>query len=156
MSAVKLTSKAGQFVNAEHVNTLRQNYRDSRWVQNSRIIGKSDSLSVWYSLNELRHFLDTASAAGADGIKVYFGVYPSDYKENVLLQDRQTVVFVATQQKTSESGKSENKDLYVSTKQGPEIVAYNLGSACPPFCRPTETFGLPPEVFMKDVPVEAR
>ena len=133
MSAIKIM-KAGQFVNDKHVTMLRDNYKENRWKANSERLGKMDSLSVWYSLDELKEYIQTAEAAGADGIRVYFGVYPSSFPENILLEDRQTIVFVATQQKTSETGKTENKDLYVSTPKGAEIVAFNFGLPCPPAC----------------------
>lgn len=132
-SAIKIM-KAGQFVNSKHVSMLRDNYKENRWKANSERLGKMDSLSVWYSLDELKEYIATAEAAGADGIRVYFGVYPSSFPENILLEDRQTIVFVATQQKISETGKTENKDLYVSTPKGAEIVAFNFGLPCPPAC----------------------
>lgn len=133
MSAAKIM-KAGKFVDNKHVSMLRENYRENRWRANSERLGKPDSLSVWYSLDELKQYIETAEAAGADGIRVYFGVYPSVFPENILLQDRQTIVFVGTQQKVSETGKTENKDLYVSTPNGPEIMAFNFGLPCPPAC----------------------
>lgn len=133
MSAAKIM-KAGKFVDNKHVSMLRENYVQNRWKANSERLGKPDSLSVWYSLDELKQYIETAEAAGADGIRVYFGVYPSVFPENILLQDRQTMVFVATQQKTSETGKTENKDLYISTPNGAEIVAFNYGLPCPPAC----------------------
>ena len=133
MSAATIM-KAGQFVDDKHVSMLRNNYKENRWKANSDRLGKLDSLSVCYSLDELKQYIETAEAAGADGIRVYFGVYPSYFPENILLQDRQTIVFVATQQKTSETGKTENKDLYVSTPGGAEIVAFNFGLPCPPAC----------------------
>lgn len=133
MSAAKIM-KAGQFVDNKHVSMLRENYRENRWRANSERLGKPDSLSVWYSLDELKQYIETAEAAGADGIRVYFGAYPSVFPENVLLQDRQTIAFVATQQKSSQTGKTENKDMYVSTPGGPEIIAFNFGLPCPPYC----------------------
>ncbi|ACU64219.1 hypothetical protein [Chitinophaga pinensis] len=133
MSAAKIM-KAGQFVDNKHVSMLRENYRENRWRANSERLGKPDSLSVWYSLDELKQYIETAEAAGADGIRVYFGAYPSVFPENVLLEDRQTIAFVATQQKASQTGKTENKDMYVSTPNGPEIIAFNFGLPCPPYC----------------------
>ncbi|SFD09681.1 hypothetical protein SAMN05518672_101453 [Chitinophaga sp. CF118] len=133
MSAIKIM-KAGRFVNDKHVTMLRDNYRENRWKANSERLGKMDSLSVWYSLDELKEYIETAKTAGADGIRVYFGVYPSSFPENILLEDRQTIVFVATQQKTSKTGKTESKDLYVSTPKGPEIIAFNWALPCPPGC----------------------
>jgi hypothetical protein len=133
MSAIKIM-KAGQFVNDKHVTMLRNNYQENRWKANSERLGKMDSLSIWYSLEELKQYIETAEAAGANGIRVYFGVYPTSFPENILLEGRQTIVFVATQQKTSGTGKTENKDLYVSTPKGAEVIAFNWGLPCPPGC----------------------
>ena len=50
MSSTKQINKAGKFVDARHVNELRENYRREKWVNNSNQLGKIDTLSVWYSL----------------------------------------------------------------------------------------------------------
>ena len=43
---------------------------------------------------------------------------------------------VATRQKENETGIAANKDIYTTTDKGTEILAYNTGMVCPPFCRP--------------------
>jgi hypothetical protein len=134
MSSTKQINKAGKFVDARHVDELRENYRREKWVNNSKQLGKLDSLSVWYSLAELKEYLEAAESVGADGVRLYFGAYPSSYPDNILLEGRLTVAFVATQQKRSVTGKTENKDLYISTPKGPEVIAFNFGSICPTSC----------------------
>ena len=42
---------------------------------------------------------------------------------------------VATKQKETEKGLA-NKDIYVTTEKGTDILAYNTGTICPPFCKP--------------------
>jgi hypothetical protein len=134
MSSTKQINKAGKFVDARHVNELRENYRREKWVNNSNQLGKIDTLSVWYSLAELKEYLEAAEAVGADGVRVYFGAYPKTYPDNILLEGRLTIAFVATQQKRSVTGKTENKDLYISTPKGPEVMAFNFGNICPTSC----------------------
>ena len=53
LATQKKTLKAGKLVDTGHVNTLIRNYKRERWVHNSKRIGKEDSLSVWYSIEEL-------------------------------------------------------------------------------------------------------
>lgn len=125
--------KAGKMVNTAHVDNIIRNYKQERWVANSKHIGKEDSLSVWYSIEELEEFLAKAKSHGADGMKLYFGAYDKDYKENTLYAGRQTVVFVATQAKSS-NNITVDKDLYIQTNQGNSILAYNVGKLCPPLC----------------------
>jgi hypothetical protein len=110
----KKSLKVGKPVGTNHVNTVVRNYKKERWVHNSRRLGKEDSLSVWYSIEELEEFIGIAKNHGADGIKLYFGAYDENYKDEPLYAGRQTVVLVATKHKITEAGES-NKDLYVQT-----------------------------------------
>ena len=127
--------KAGKLVNTAHVDNIIRNYKQERWVNNSKHIGKEDSLSVWYSIEELEEFLAKAKSHGADGVKLYFGAYDKDFQVDPLYAGRQTVVFVATQAKETITG-IVDKDLYVSKGTQNEIVAFNMGRLCPPYCRP--------------------
>ena len=129
----KKSLKVGKQVSTNHVNTVIKNYKKERWVHNSNRLGKEDSLSVWYSIEELEEFIAKSKDQGADGIKLYFGAYDKDYKEQPLYAGRQTVVLVATKHKITEAGAS-NKDIYIQTEEGSSILAWNAGSVCPPFC----------------------
>ena len=130
----KKSVKAGKLVNTEHVNRVIRNYKQERWIHNSRRIGKEDSLSVWYSLEELENFLAMAKNHGSDGIKLYFGAYDQEHAPQPLYANRQTVVLVATKEKETENG-TVNKDIYINTENGSSILAYNVGKLCPPFCQ---------------------
>lgn len=126
--------KAGKLVNTEHVNNIISNYKKERWAQNSRHIGKEDSLSVWYSVEELEEFLEKVKEHGGDGIKMYFGAYDKEHAPKPLYADRQTIVLVATKTKETAEGQV-NKDLYISEEERTTILAYNVGNICPPFCQ---------------------
>lgn len=128
------TRKAGKYVNSKHVDSLLSNYKKERWVQNSKHIGKEDSLSVWYSIEELQEFVETAKRNGADGIKMYFGVYKNDTAGEVRFEDRQTIVLVASKTKELENGATIDKNIYISKDNKPEILAFNVGRICPPSC----------------------
>jgi hypothetical protein len=129
----KKLASVGQFVDTAHVDTVIREYKQERWVHNSERIGKEDSLSTWYTLEEMENWLATAKANGADGIRMYFAAYPSNFQKEPLYADRQTIVMVATKEKQTATGIA-NKDIYVNTENGTSILAYNMGKVCPPFC----------------------
>ena len=129
----KKALKTGKLVDTAHVDTVIKNYKKERWVHNSKRIGKEDSLSVWYSVEELEDFLQKAKEHGGDGIKIYFGAYGNEDAPKPLYAGRQTVVLVATKQKETAQG-TVNKDIYINTAEGNTILAYNVGGLCPPFC----------------------
>jgi hypothetical protein len=142
MLAIKKKSlKAGKLVNTEHVNTVIRNYKQERWIHNSKRLGKEDSLSVWYSLEELEEFLAKAKDHGGDGIKLYFGAYDQEHASQPLYAGRQTIVLVATKEKETANG-TVNKDIYINTKKGTSILAYNAGKLCPPFCTLDDDSGI--------------
>jgi hypothetical protein len=137
LMTVSKAPKRGKLVNTQHVNELVGNYKKERWVQNSQKLGKVDSLSTWYGLNELQSFLELARQHQADGIKMYYGVYGNDLEETPELEGRQTVVLVATKQKNV-AGRMVNKEVYIHNEGKPEILAFNFGSPCPPVCGSTD------------------
>ena len=136
----KKSLKVGKLVNTEHVNSVIRNYKQERWVHNSKRLGKEDSLSAWFSVEELEEFLAEAKAHGGDGIRLYFGAYDKNFKEQPLYAGRQTVVLVATRQKETANGEV-NKDIYIQTEGGATILAYNMAGLCPPLCRHNEDVG---------------
>ncbi len=129
----KKSLKAGKQVDTKHVDTVVKNYKQERWVHNSKRLGKEDSLSVWYSIEELEEFMAMCKVHGADGIKMYFGAYDKDYSEDPLYAGRQTIALVATKQRQTESGPA-NKDVYIKNGDESSILAWNAGRICPPYC----------------------
>ncbi len=57
------TLKVGKYVNTTYVDSIIRTYKQERWVHNSARIGKEDSLSSWYSIEELEEFISTAKNA---------------------------------------------------------------------------------------------
>lgn len=129
------TRKAGKMVSTTYTDQIIREYKQERWVNNSKHIGKEDSLSVWYSAEELEQFLEKLRMHGADGIRFYFAAYPPDHAEQPEYAGRQTMVMVATQSKETVKG-IVDKDLYITTETGTSVLAYNNGKLCPPYCRP--------------------
>lgn len=134
MTIEKKVVKAGKFVNTTHVDTVIKNYKQERWVHNSRRLGKEDSLSVWFSVADIEEFLEKAKMHGGDGVRFYFGAYDKEFAERPVYAGRQTLVMVATKERESLSGEVNNKDIYFNDDNGTSILAYNFGSVCPPFC----------------------
>ena len=135
ITVAETSINVGKYVDTKHVDTVIREYKHERWAHNSERIGKEDSLSVWWSVEELENFLAHAKDNGADGIKMYFAAYPKDFTEQPLYAGRQTIVMVASKIKETETGLA-NKDIYTTTEDGTSILAYNMGKMCPPSCRP--------------------
>jgi hypothetical protein len=129
----------GKYVSTEHVDKVIRNYKQERWVQNSERLGKEDSLSIWWSMEELEEVLERAKVYGADGMRMYFGAYDKNDTENPQYAGRQTLVMVATKYKENADGSGRNKDIYVPTDDfgNHSILAYNRGLLCPPDCLKT-------------------
>jgi len=130
----KKSLKVGKYVNTAHVDKVIRNYKQERWVHNSERIGKEDSLSGWWSIEEIESFIEHAKTNGADGIKFYFAAYDETTAPKPEYVDRQTLVMVGTKHNESGSGVL-NKDIYVNGENGNTILAYNAISLCPPTCR---------------------
>ncbi|MBX3240416.1 MAG: hypothetical protein KIT80_01790 [Chitinophagaceae bacterium] len=135
LTTEKKALKVGKYVSTKHVDTLIRTYKQERWAQNSARIGKEDSLTVWYSVEELQEFLEKAKSHAADGIKFCFGVYPDNFEEKPEYAGRQTLVMVATKSKEQENGLGQ-RDIYIQGETGTQILAYNWGKVCPPMCPP--------------------
>jgi len=137
MSTITKTSvKKGQFVDSKHVDSLLSNYKKERWVHNTKRLGKEDSLSVTFGIKEMSEFMRVARENGADGIRIYFGVYPEGFEKVLEYSGRQTVVMVAVKEKVNADGRLVSKHLFYQTENGPEILAFNAGGICPPNCGP--------------------
>ena len=126
----KKSVRVGKYVDANHVDTLVRTYKQERWKYNSERMEKDDSLNVYYTIDELQEFLQRAKEAGADGIRVHFGAYPQNFEAKPEVAGLQTTVFVAIQREEAISGTVE-KNVFVSTENGPRIMAYNMGTLKP-------------------------
>lgn len=126
----KKSVRAGKFVDTNHVNTLVSTYKKTRWAANSDRMGKEDSLSVWYSIEELEEFLMRAKECGADGVRMHFGAYPANFDKKPEVSELQTIVMVANVTSETVTGKVE-KNIFVETENGKQILAYNYGGVLP-------------------------
>jgi len=121
----------GSYVTKNEMNELTAGYKQERWAANSDRMGKSDSLSVWFTVEQLEEFLGNVKANGGNGVRVHFGVFPQNYRKPELA-GVQTVVLVANR---SKDGSLENaKELFVDKDGRPEILAMDGPIPCPPWC----------------------
>lgn len=134
MLNAEINEKVGSYLETQEVDSLLLNYKKTRWGFNSERIGKADSLSSWYTVNELLEFIEKAKKNEADGIRLYFGAYPKDFKKKPEYGERQTIVLVATKSIIGENGVRIDKNIYINSEKGAQILAYNAGRLCPPFC----------------------
>ena len=110
----------GKFLLTHEVENLISNYKQQRWAGNSEKIGRTDTLNIWWTIDELENFLAVAKENQADGVKFCFGVYDTEKGK----AGQQTIAMVATQEVETESGVA-HKNVYKQTPYGKNIVAYN-------------------------------
>jgi hypothetical protein len=127
----KKVVRSGNYVGTEHVDTLIRNYKKERWIQNSENLGKDDTLDVWYSLEELEEFIQTAKLHGSDGIRLCFGVYGEHNAPKPGLEGKQTVAFVATRGEDEGLGAPVLRDVYVRKNGKADLLAYNTATGYP-------------------------
>jgi len=128
----KKSVNAGKFVNKQEVDTLITSYKQERWAANSDKLGKADSLSVWFTVEEVEAFLAAVKAGGGNGVRFHFGVHNADNATEPEFEGRQTLVMIGN--RSSDGTYSTSKELYSHKNGNPEIVAFGGGTLCPPFC----------------------
>jgi len=148
----KIPSTVLNRIATSKVDSIIRNYKKERWIQNSEKLGKEDSLSVWWSIEEIECFIEQAKIHGGDGIKFYFGAYGSDETDTPEYAERQTLAMVATKKRSNDCGGVANKDLYVTSENGNHKLVYNIGGAmCPPRCGAIVTTN--PDVYSPEIGV---
>jgi hypothetical protein len=139
----KILVKISKDPKTVHADTLIREYKQKRWVSNSKRIGKPDSLSAGYTIEEMEKFLALAKSHGGDGIKFYYGAYPEDYSAKQEYAGRQTLVMVATKSKLTETGSVANKDMYYSNCGKLRLLGgTDPRYICPPNCNPPSEGGM--------------
>ena len=138
---IQTATRVSNYTDTKQVDSVIRNYKQERWIQNTDRIGKEDSLSAWWSIEEMEDFISEAKNNGADGLKFYFGAYGSHHQETPEYADRQTLVMVGTKETATGVG-FKNKDLYVQTEFGTNILANCNAVLCPPRCGDLKPFGL--------------
>lgn len=128
----KKSVNAGKSVTKQEVNALVRSYKQERWADNSERLGKADSLSVWFSIEDMENFLDTVKANGGNGVRFHFGVFTTETATQPEFEGRQTVVMIGN--RSTDGTYETSKELFTNKSGQPEIVALGGGIICPPFC----------------------
>ena len=126
----------------ELADRMIREYKHTRWVTNSEKIGKPDSLSAWFSVEDMENFLANVKANGGDGIRFYFASYPENYQALPQYAGRQTIVSVATRSKETKTGEIADKDIYIVNKGKAKILGGLNPRLCPPVCMPNSEGGM--------------
>jgi hypothetical protein len=134
--------KTAKSANSGQEDSFIREYKKNRWAPNSDKIGKADSLSAWYSIEEMENFIALAKSKGGDGIRFYYGAFPEDYAAQPEYAGRQTLVKVATRSKKTETGIIAHKDLYCSKNGKLKILSGSIPKLCPPMCPPPSEGGM--------------
>src|SRR5664279_4659924 len=134
----KNSVRAKKGFSTENVETVIREYKKTRWAPNSHRIGKPDSLSAWYSIEEMENFIALAKSNGGDGIRFYYGAFPENYDSTPEYAGRQTLVKVATRSRTTACGDIANKDLFITQNGQAKIISGIIPSICPPKCSASE------------------
>lgn len=137
----KNSVKTGSNASSGEVANLIREYKKTRWSPNSERIGKPDSLSAWFSIQDLENFLALAKSKGGDGVRFYYGAYPEEYAAKPEYAGRQTLAMVGTRSKIAESGAIVNKDIFHSRNGQLKILSGINPILCPPHCSPPSEGG---------------
>ena len=128
----KKSVNAGKCTTKQEVDNLIRAYKQERWAANSERIGMADSLSVWFSVEELENFIESVKATGGNGVRMHFGVYSAENAPEPILEGRQTLVMVGN--RSSDGTFATSKELFSTNNGKPQVVALASGVPCPPFC----------------------
>jgi len=123
-------AKPAHAISKDRAIALSKNYT-ARYDSISRVIGKKDNRSTWYSLKELKTYIAYIEAQGkaqgyaVDGIRFYLGAYAKNNK-NPEKQNYTTIFLAPTGKKIGVTTKSSAPPITASS----DILAidpYNLG-----------------------------
>ncbi len=139
----KKSVKTAPRASTGEVADLIREYKKTRWSPNSERIGKPDSLSAWYSIEEIENFLALVKSKGGDGIRFYYGAFPEDFAAKPEYAGRQTLATVGTRSKLTNTGEVANKDIYYPQNGRLKILSGStIPGLCPPRCPPPSEGGM--------------
>jgi hypothetical protein len=130
--------KAKKSSRTEDAETCIREYKQKRWVQNSERIGKPDSLSASYTVEELENFLAEVKSHKGDGVRFYYGAFPEDYSIQPEYAGRQMLVMVGTKSRIMDNGCVTEKNIFTHKNRRVEILSSGNPKYCPPICPPPD------------------
>ena len=93
-------------ITKEEAKELNQNFVKTRAKAIDSTIGKKDAISCWFSIEELKEYIDFVEQEGkakgiaVNGLRIYFGAYAKNEKDPSK-SNLSTVFFIPTQSKIS-------------------------------------------------------
>ncbi len=125
----------GIFISKEAVNDRVKNFLLDKHRLLSQAMGKPETKSAWYSLEQFEELVEEMRLLQADGLRIYFGSYAADIVD---VANHLTIIFVPTR---LDESSQKHKDIVLEDEQDfPERLAAtdrkNLDTAglCPPGC----------------------
>jgi hypothetical protein len=129
-----LSAGAGSPIPESDAQLLINTYKtEEGWTPDS-------TRAIWFSLEDLTAIEALVNDTGGDGVRIYFGKYPSDVDipgtPDPAYKGKVTLVFIPT----VETPDGSHQDLFSPLPQaggnGGTAQAYNHGELCPPNCPP--------------------
>jgi hypothetical protein len=93
----KNSVRVGKYVNTEYVDTVLREYKNQVGT-NSERIGKPDSLSVWFSLEDIEEFMEKAKCTAETESNFILQLIQMSILQNQLCRKAE-IVMVATRSK---------------------------------------------------------
>lgn len=122
-------------ITPEEATALNQNFVKTRSKAIDVAIGKKDAISCWFSIEELKEYIDFVEQEGkakgiaVNGLRIYFGAYAKN-ENSPNKSNLSTVFFIPTQSKNSAL---KNEFMETSSSDITEIDGLNDGQ-----------YGIPP------------
>jgi hypothetical protein len=117
-------------ITKEEAKELNQNFIKTRAKAIDSAIGKKDAISCWFSIEELKEYIDFVEQEGkakgiaVNGLRIYFGAYAKNEK-TPSKSNLSTVFFIPTQSK--KNSVPENEFLASPNMDITEIDGLNDG-----------------------------
>lgn len=116
-------------ITPEEATALNQNFVKTRAKAIDVAIGKKDAISCWFSIEELKEYINFVEQEGkskgiaVNGLRIYFGAYAKN-ENNPNKSNLSTVFFIPTQ---SKNGALENEFMAAPSSDITEIDGLNDG-----------------------------
>ena len=120
---VQLNLHRNAFVDVEHIDMLKSNYRGKNWKLNSERFGTEETIYAIFPIEDMREFVEKFKEKKVEYINIYFGAFPVDYPQYSILADRLTLCFVGIKYEVDGNGNVVNKDIYYGDEQSENGVS---------------------------------
>src|ERR1700753_1600300 len=95
----KKSVNTANLISRQQVDTLTGTYKKERWADNSERMERTDSLSVWFSVEEIEAFLAKVKDNGGNAVRMHFGVISEGMGARPEVEGLQTLVMIGNRSK---------------------------------------------------------